>query len=140
MWLTPAAMSPRRSASRIALHFARRWLSSAAASNTRTTALAEIDPGTTEIIATAVASDGRTGRASIPISVTAAPAIALMATPWSGVAPLAVRFSVSRDPNTASIELDAGGDGAAEIVGPSLEDQVVTYTRPGIYVAFGHMF
>src|SRR6267142_4240923 len=99
------------------------------------TALAEIDPGTAVIIATAVAADGRTGRASIQVTVAAAPAVTLMATPWSGVAPLAVRFSLSRDPHTASIELDVDGDGVVDVVGQALDEHVVTYTQVGTYVA-----
>lgn len=99
------------------------------------TALAEIDPGTTAIVASAVASDGRSGRASIPIIVADAPAVTVVATPWSGVAPLAVRFSLSRGADTASVELDADGDGVTDVVGQALDEQVVTYTQPGIYVA-----
>jgi hypothetical protein len=99
------------------------------------TALVEIYSGTTDIVAVAVAGDGRTGRASIPITVSPAPAVTLVATPWSGVAPLAVRFSLSRDPSTVSIALDADGDGVTDVLGPMLDEQVVTYTQPGIYVA-----
>jgi len=98
-------------------------------------ALAEVDPDSTSIVASAVAADGRTGSASIPITVTAAPIIGLLASPWSGVAPLTVHFSLSRDPNTVSVELDADGDGVLDFIGEALEEQPVTYTRPGIYVA-----
>jgi sugar lactone lactonase YvrE len=99
------------------------------------TAIAEIDPDTTAIIVTAVSSDGRTGRASIPITVAAAPAVTLVATPWSGVAPLSVRFSLSRDPAVTTVALDADGDGVIDGSGPALDEQVVTYTKPGVYVA-----
>jgi sugar lactone lactonase YvrE len=99
------------------------------------TALAEIDPDTTAIVASAVAADGRTGRTSIPVSVAAAPAVTLMAAPWSGVAPLAVRFSLSGDPSTVTVALDTDGDGVTDIVGPGLDEHVVTYPQPGIYVA-----
>ena len=99
------------------------------------TALAEIAPDTTEIVARAVASDGRTGRTTIPITVATAPALALAAMPWSGVAPLAVRFSLAAGTSVATVELDADSDGVTDVVGRTLDDQVVTYTRPGIYVA-----
>jgi len=51
------------------------------------------------------------------------------------VAPLAVRFSLSRNPETASVELDADGDGVVDVAGPALDEHVVTYPRAGIYVA-----
>jgi hypothetical protein len=63
------------------------------------------------------------------------PIIGLLASPWSGVAPLTVRFTLSRDPNTVSVELDADGDGVTDFAGETLEDRPVTYARPGIYVA-----
>ena len=99
------------------------------------TALAEIDPGATVIEASATAGDGRRARAVIPISISASPAVTLVATPWSGVAPLAVRFSLSLDADTLAIELDADGDGVTDIVTRALDDQVVTYSQPGIYMA-----
>ena len=99
------------------------------------TALAEIDPGSTAIVATAVTADGRTAIASIPIVVAAAPAVSLVAAPWSGIAPLTVRFSLSRDPATASVALDTDADGVTDVAGPGLNEHVAVYTRPGIYVA-----
>jgi len=99
------------------------------------TALADVDPASTSIVASAVAADGRTGRAAIPITVTDAPSIGLLASPWSGVAPLTVHFSLSRDPNTLSVELDADGDGVIDFAGETLDAQPVIYPRPGIYVA-----
>ena len=99
------------------------------------TALAEIDPGATAIVASATAADGRTGRAQIPITVSPSPAVTLVAMPWSGVAPLAVRFSLSLDADTTAVALDADGDGVTDIVARSLDEQVVTYSQPGIYVA-----
>jgi len=99
------------------------------------TALAEVDPDTTTIVASVVASDGRTGRAAIPITVAGASAVTLSAMPWSGVAPLVVRFSLAAGPTVASVELDADGDGVADVVGRTLDEQVVSYPRPGVYVA-----
>jgi hypothetical protein len=99
------------------------------------TALAEIDPDSTSIVAVAVGDDGRRGQAAIPIRVAEAPAVSLLATPWSGVAPLTVRFSLPRDPRTARVELDVDGDGVPDFTGPALDEHVTTYARPGIYVA-----
>ena len=98
------------------------------------TALAEIDPDTTAIEARAIAADGRTGQASIPITVADTPALTLMASPWSGVAPLTVRLSLSASPQTARIQLDPGGGGPT-FDGQALDEHVVTYSRPGVYVA-----
>jgi len=99
------------------------------------TALAEIAPDTTTIVAAATTGDGRSGQASVDVSVTPASAVALIAAPWSGVAPLSVRFSLSRSADTASFELDVDGDGVVEVVGQALEEHVVTYPRAGIYIA-----
>ena len=98
------------------------------------TALAEIDPDTTAIEVRALAPDGRTGQASIPVTVADTPALTLMASPWSGVAPLTVRWSLSAGPQTARIQLDPGG-GGPPFDGQTLEEHVVTYPRPGTYVA-----
>jgi hypothetical protein len=57
-----------------------------------------------------------------------------MASPWSGVAPLTVRWSLSAGPQTARIQLDPGGGGPV-FDGQALEEHVVTYSRPGTYVA-----
>jgi sugar lactone lactonase YvrE len=99
------------------------------------TAVAEIDPGSTSIVATAVAAEGRSGRATIPITVADTVSATLMASPWSGVAPLTVRFSLTRELPGVRVELDADGDGVMDFTGEALDDHVVTYTRPGTYVA-----
>jgi glucose/arabinose dehydrogenase len=106
------------------------WLQGAAF-----TALAIIDPTTTAIVATAVAPDGRTGHASIPVTVAEAPPVILLASPWNGPAPLTVRLSLPRDPGTARVELDADGDGVTDFTGDTLDEYVATYAQPGVYVA-----
>ena len=99
------------------------------------TAVAEIDPDSTSILATAVTAEGRSGRATIPITVADAASTTLMASPWSGVAPLTVRFSLTRELPAVRVELDADGDGVIDFAGEALDDHVVTYARPGTYVA-----
>ena len=47
------------------------------------------------LLATAVAADGRSGQATITITLAEGTPTMLMARPWSGVAPLAVRFSLA---------------------------------------------
>ena len=99
------------------------------------TALAPLEPGATSLVATAVAADGRTGRAETPIAVDSAAPTLLVASPWSGVAPLTVRLSLPRDPRIVQIELDTNGDGIGDVTTATLEDYPVVYSQPGLYVA-----
>jgi hypothetical protein len=99
------------------------------------TALVDMDPAASAIVASATTADGRIGSASIPITIAETVPVTLGASPWSGVAPLTVRFSLSRDPHTVRVELDARGDGALDFEGEALDDVAVVYTAPGIYVA-----
>jgi sugar lactone lactonase YvrE len=101
------------------------------------TALVDVGPDTTTIVAVAVSVDGRRGQATIPVvvSVGAGPAPLLLASPASGLAPLTVRLSVPTDIGTVRVELDADGDGHPELDQGQVEDHPVTYGRPGVYVA-----
>lgn len=90
----------------------------------------------TTITALATATDGATASRTISLVVTApvgTPAV-LQASPASGTAPLTVRFSLLGGPVPALVELDADGDGVADLVAPSLDGQTFTYSRPGLYV------
>ncbi|MBI4246573.1 MAG: hypothetical protein HY614_05240, partial [Candidatus Rokubacteria bacterium] len=90
----------------------------------------------TTITALATATDGATASRMISLVVTApvgTPAV-LQASPASGTAPLTVRFSLLGGPVPALVELDADGDGVADLVAPSLDGQTFTYSRPGLYV------
>jgi hypothetical protein len=59
----------------------------------------------------------------------------LSASPVSGGAPVTVAFSVSGIRDGARVELDADGNGTIDITGERLENQLFTFTTPGLYVA-----
>ena len=100
------------------------------------TALVDVDATTTSIVARVTTDDGRSAEAAIPIAVatTADTAPGVVALPSSGIAPLTVRLSVPGDAATVRVELDADGDGVAELAAERFEDHEVVYTRPGVYV------
>ena len=56
----------------------------------------------------------------------------LVTAPSSGVAPLTVLFSLPRA-SGGIIALDADGDGFVDFIGPRLDGQAFTFTRPGLY-------
>lgn len=91
---------------------------------------------TTELRAVATSSTGSTAAHTVALRVTPAPpaAASLDARPLSGTAPLTVTFALDGDGITRA-ELDADGDGRAEVSGSSLAGASFTYTRPGVYVA-----
>ena len=94
---------------------------------------------TTVLTAVAITSEGASASHSVSITVSVLPGSppptgALLVAPDSGLAPLAVRFSLSGATPTA-ITLDADGDGTIDFEGPSLEGLTFTYAQPGLYVA-----
>ena len=109
----------------------------AAVDGTTFAALVPVTPDTTTL--TAVATTASDGTASDTIGLTVTPAsdpdliLRLLPSPSSGVAPLAVTFSLFGGPVPVSINLDLEGDGTTEFSGPSLEGQTFTYTQAGLF-------
>jgi hypothetical protein len=63
------------------------------------------------------------------------PSVQLLASVNGGVAPLTVGFELSSLVGVSQVALDADGNGAVDVKGPTLDGQTFTYSRPGIYVA-----
>jgi hypothetical protein len=95
-------------------------------------ALVPVFPETAALTAVA-ATRGGTAADRVPISVTDEVALALDAAPASGLPPLTVTFSVRSSVGLAQIELDADGDGRADVTtdDPGMS---FTYSQPGMYV------
>ncbi|MBI2882781.1 MAG: hypothetical protein HYY11_02555 [Candidatus Methylomirabilis oxyfera] len=95
-------------------------------------------PGSNPINAVAAEPSGNTATAAIAVTVPpgAEPHVMLSALPAGGIAPLTVVFSAFNllSAQTAQVELDVDGDGAIEFTGSSLEGQVFTYSKPGLYL------
>lgn len=99
-------------------------------------AMVGVGSGTTGLNAAARTLAGATARHTIGLRVVALPEapFALEATPTAGMAPLVVSFTV-RGGDVVQVELDADGDGLADITAATLAGWTFTYTRPGLYVA-----
>jgi hypothetical protein len=90
--------------------------------------------GPTTLTAVAIGRGGATASATVSVTVAGTEAAGtLSASPMSGIAPLAVVFSVSGVPDGSRVDLDADGNGIIDIGGP-VEDQSFTFTAPGLYV------
>jgi hypothetical protein len=97
-------------------------------------AVVPVDPDTTTLTALATTAAGATATNVIAITVSAAAeTTALRVSPASGVAPLAVSFSLVGPAPSVAVELDADGDGRIDVTGSTLDDYTFTYARPGIY-------
>jgi len=99
-------------------------------------ALVPVGPDAPEVVAVATTADGTVAEARVPLTVTAAPEawLSLRPAPAGGPAPLAVRFGLSALGAITRVALDLDGDGVPEFDGPSLPDQPVVYTAPGVYL------
>lgn len=108
----------------------------AAVQGTTFAALVPITHETPSLTALGTTASGDTASATLALTVTAAaaPSVTLHGSPGSGVAPLAVSFSLLGGPVPVSIALDLEGDGVPEFTGPSLEGQTFTYATPGLYL------
>jgi len=93
------------------------------------------DTNRLQIVATTAA--GVVASQDVPVTVVAAPdsPFLLVTSPPTGVAPMAVSFTLLGVPEGSTVQADFDGDGTIEIAGPRLDDQVFTYTQPGLYVA-----
>ncbi len=108
----------------------------AAVQGTTFAALVAVSPETTTLTAHATTAAGATATHSVAITVapTLEPAMALLPSPQSGVAPLIVAFSLLGGPVPTQVELDVEGNGIVDFTGPSLEGHTFTYPQPGLYV------
>lgn len=107
----------------------------AAVQGTTFAALVTVSRDATSLTAVATSAGGMTASHSIPIVVSATQiqTITLLVTPTTGVAPLAVSFSLFGAP-PGVIALDFDGNGTVDFTGPALESQTFTYTQPGLYL------
>ncbi len=99
-------------------------------------AMVGVGSETTGLTATARTLAGATAQHTVGLRVVAAPEgpFALEATPAAGMAPLIVSFTL-RGGDVTQVELDADGDGLADLTAPTLDGWTFTYTRPGLYIA-----
>lgn len=105
----------------------------AAVQGTTFAALVPVAPETTTLTALATSATGTTASHSVNIIVSGTSGVTLLPSPQSGVAPLAVAFSLLGGPVPTQVELDADGNGTVDFRGASLEGQTFTYTQAGIY-------
>lgn len=98
-------------------------------------ALVPVTPETTALTAVTTTATGMTASHSVAITVTPAstPTTMLLTNPQSGVAPLTVSFSLLGASPGATISVDFDGDGTVDLTGPSLDGQIFTYPKPGLY-------
>lgn len=98
-------------------------------------ALIPVTPETTTLTAMATTATGMTASHSVAITVTPASTLTtmLLTNPQSGVAPLTVSFSLLGASPGATISVDFDGDGTVDLTGPSLDGQIFTYPKPGLY-------
>jgi hypothetical protein len=106
------------------------------------TALVSVAPETTSLTASATSRNGATANHLIKIGVSESsiPALILHASPNSGAAPLTVTFSLLTDFQITDVSLDADGNGEMDYNSPQLNEQIFTFTDPGVYVAMGTAF
>jgi hypothetical protein len=107
----------------------------AAVQGTMFAAAVPVTSATAFLSAVATLESGQTANHTIGVGVQAGtvPSLALLATPFSGVAPLTVSFSLASAVAPVGIEVDFDGDGRIDFTGPVL-DQQFTYLVPGLYV------
>lgn len=93
-------------------------------------------PGPVMLTAVATGRGGATASAAVSVTAVGTPGVgSLRASPMSGMAPLAVVFSVSGVPDGGRVELDADGNGSIDVSGDRLEGRSFTFSTPGLYVA-----
>ncbi len=104
----------------------------------RFAAMVPLAPGSNSINTVATEPSGNTATAAITVTVPSGvePHTILTATPAGGVAPLAVTFWILSllSSQIAQVELDSDGDGTIDFREASLEGQVFTYSKPGLYL------
>jgi hypothetical protein len=95
-------------------------------------ALVPVAPDITSLTAVATTTAGLDASHSVAITVSGTSAATLLVSPQTGLAPLAVTFSLLGG-SPASIALDFDGNGTVDFTGPSLDGQTFAYTQPGLY-------
>jgi sugar lactone lactonase YvrE len=98
-------------------------------------ALVTLTEGTPNLQIVMTTADGSSSSQDVAVSVTPGTdsSLLLIASPRTGVGPLAVTFSILGVPPLATVEADFDGSGAAEFAGSDLDGHVFTYTQPGLY-------
>jgi len=95
--------------------------------------------GANTITATATEFDGNNRSTSVTVTANElSNPVELSVNPESGVAPLAVEFSIRPNVNVpiTNFALDADGDGTADFTSTTLPNSIpFTYTQPGLYLA-----
>jgi hypothetical protein len=99
-------------------------------------ALVFVTPNDNSLVAIATTGHGATATQTLGISVTGSPDSALLldASPDSGIAPLAVTFSLFSDVEISHVSLDADGDGIVDISGTTLDQYSFVYAANGAYL------
>jgi hypothetical protein len=96
-------------------------------------ALVPVGPSTTSILATATTGDGSAASQEIRVAVAEIASAGMRATPASGPPPLSVAFLVTGAGPGSPIEVDADGDGRADVAGHAPDAPSFVYTQPGLY-------
>ena len=99
-------------------------------------ALVPLAPGTNRLQVVVTTAAGVVASQEVPITVIAAPEtpVLLITSPQIGVAPLTVSFTLLGAPESATIQVDSGGNGTIDFVGQRLDEEPFTYAHPGLYV------
>jgi hypothetical protein len=99
-------------------------------------ALVPVTSVTTHLQIVATTASGTATSREVPIVVVPAPEspVLFLATPRSGIAPLAVSFALISTASPTAIEVDFDGDGTIDFTGQRLDGQLFTYLRPGLFV------
>src|SRR5262249_1435833 len=98
-------------------------------------ALVPLAPGADRLQIIAATGAGVVAAQGVPVTVVEGPdaPYLLVTSPQSGVAPLAVSFSLLGVPDSATVQIDFAGNGTIDFAGHPA-DQIFTYSQPGLYV------
>jgi len=99
-------------------------------------ALVPLASGADRLQIVAATGAGVVAAQDVPVTVVEGPdaPFLLVTSPQSGVAPLAVSFSLLGVPDSATVQIDFDGNGTIDFAGQRPADQVFTYSQPGLYV------
>ena len=99
-------------------------------------ALVPLAPATNRLQVVVTTAAGVLASQEVPITVIAGPEtpVLLITGPPLGVAPLTVSFTLLGAPESATVQVDSGGNGTIDFVGQRLDGEPFTYAHPGLYV------